>query len=283
VLLTLLQPTSGKLFVDGIDVVKHTEQAKRLMGLMTQETIIETELTARQNLQLFGELYHLPQEKIPKAIKLALDEADLVAFADKKAGTFSGGMQKRLGLVRAMIQEPKVLVLDEPTTGLDPQNRQSMWARIKELNKRGTTIMLTTQYLEEADVLCDRLAIIDRGKVIALGTPSEIRKIAGTGKFVEIEVKPDQVQAVVKMLKLKFRLNPEIVSAKVRATIIRDEDRVFQGIVSALAKQKISAISIGMHLPTLDDVFIKMTGATMRDTLGEDVSAVTRARVAVGR
>lgn len=268
-LLTLLIPTAGKITVDGMDITKNHEKVKQLMGLMTQETVVEAELTARQNLELFANLYHVPANQVQKRIKEALEESDLVKFADVKAGTFSGGMQRRLGLVKAMIQEPKILVLDEPTTGLDVQNRSTMWTRIRELNNEGATVILTTQYLEEADILCDRIAIIDHGKIIALGTPSEVKRIAGSGKILEVVVRGDEVQKVISVLKSKFGLTAISTGDKVTAVLDKNSETEFTRISAALDKEKINIMSIGMHLPTLDDVFIKLTGGGMRDATGD--------------
>ncbi len=267
-LLTLLVPTSGRITVAGMDLSKNHEKAKQLMGLMTQETVVEAELTARQNLDLFASLYHVPANEVNRRVRNALEEADLVSFADKKAGTFSGGMQRRLGLVKAMIQEPSILVLDEPTTGLDVQNRSSMWQRLKELNNKGTTILMTTQYLEEADALCDRLGIIDHGKVIALGTPSEVKRIAGTGKVLEIIVNTGEVQKVASLLKSRFGIIAGTRGDKITADLDKSHDADFTKISSMLDREKISVLSIGVHLPTLDDVFIKLTGDGMRDATG---------------
>jgi ABC-2 type transport system ATP-binding protein len=268
-LLTLLIPTSGKITISGMDLAKNHEKLKQLMGLMTQETVVEADLTARENLDLFAHLYHIPENQIQKRINEALEEADLVKFADVKSGTFSGGMQRRLGLVRAMIQEPKILVLDEPTTGLDVQNRSTMWKRIKELNTEGNTIIMTTQYLEEADQLCSRIAIIDHGKVIGLGTPSEIKSIAGSGKVLEIVVRQEEAQRVVSLLKSKFGIVAIAKGDKITAPLDHGNDAEFTRISAMLDREKIDVLSIGAHLPTLDDVFIKLTGAGMRDTAGE--------------
>lgn len=268
-LLTLLIPTSGKITIAGMDLHKNHAKAKQLMGLMTQETVVEADLTAWQNLELFAHLYHIPENEKEKRIKEALREADLVEFADKKTGTFSGGMQRRLGLVRAMIQEPKILLLDEPTTGLDVQNRATMWDRIRQLNKNGTTILLTTQYLEEADTLCDRIAIIDHGKVIAIGTPSEVKRIAGSGKILEIVVGNNDAQKVVSLLKSKFGIIAAAKGERVTASLEKGKESEFTKISAMMDKEKIDILSIGEHLPTLDDVFIKLTGKGMRDASGE--------------
>ena len=268
-LLTLLTPTSGRIIINGMDLSKNREKAKQLMGLMTQETVVEADLTARQNLNLFARLYHIPRSLASRRIDEALREAELVNFADVKAGTFSGGMQRRLGLVRAMLQEPKILLLDEPTTGLDVQNRSTMWDRIKELNRKGTTILLTTQYLEEADELCSRLGIIDHGKVIALGTPSEVKRIAGSGKVLEIIVNLQDIQKVISLLKSRFKLAATSHGDKITAPLDRDGEAEFTRISATLERLRIPVLSIGAHMPTLDDVFMKLTGAGMRDSAGE--------------
>jgi ABC-2 type transport system ATP-binding protein len=268
-LLTLLVPTSGNITVGGLNLQHHSHQIKQMMGLMTQETVVEADLTGRQNLERFAKLYHIPEKEIPKRIHEALDEADLVKFADVKTGTYSGGMQRRLGLVRAMIQEPRILLLDEPTTGLDVQNRVTMWKRIKDLNKAGTTIIMTTQYLEEADALCDRIAIIDHGKVVAQGTPSELKKLAGEGRILEIVAKADDIPKIAAMLKSRFKLQAEQKADKLTAVLEHDPSKTFMRITEELSAHGMAVVSINMHLPTLDDVFIKLTGSAYRDTTGE--------------
>ena len=143
--LGILKPTSGSIIIDGLDNIKDNALVKEKIGFMTQETIVDSDLTAYENLKIAGRLYHLRGEILESAIKNALKEADLEAFANKKAGSFSGGMKRRLYLVKSMIHSPKILILDEPTTGLDVQNRVEMWKRIDDLNKRGVTVILTTQ------------------------------------------------------------------------------------------------------------------------------------------
>ena len=268
-LLTLLTPTSGGITVNGLDLQHHAHQVKQMMGLMTQETVVEADLTGRQNLEIFANLYHIPEKQIPRRINEALEESDLVKFADVKTGTYSGGMQRRLGLVRAMIQEPKILLLDEPTTGLDVQNRVTMWKRIRDLNKAGTTIIMTTQYLEEADALCDRISIIDHGKVVAQGTPSELKKLAGEGRILEVVAKPDDIPKISALLKSKFKLQSDQKADKLTAVLEREPSKTFMKITEELASHNLAVVSINMHLPTLDDVFIKLTGTDYRDTTGE--------------
>jgi ABC-2 type transport system ATP-binding protein len=278
-ILTLLVPTSGKIFIEGLENTKNHEKVKGMLGLMTQETVVEPELTARENLELFAKLYHIPTGKIDDKVNGALDEAELMEFADKKAGTFSGGMQRRLELVKSMIQDPKIIVLDEPTTGLDIQNRTKMWANIKRLSKTGITIIMTTQYLEEADVLCDRIAIIDHGKIRALGTASELKRLVSEGRILEIIVEPRYADQAAHILKAEFKLDAKVNSDKVtaivkEATAMKDLSK----IADEMHERRIPMLSIGMHLPTLDDVFIKLTGAGMRDTPGEQKGRMDRMR-----
>ncbi|HIH50209.1 MAG: ATP-binding cassette domain-containing protein [Candidatus Micrarchaeaceae archaeon] len=278
VVLGLLKQTSGSVYVNGLDNTKHIEEIKRAIGMMTQETVVENELTARENLELFAKLYQVDNDKIPKRVEYALEEADLVKFGDVRAGTFSGGMQRRLELVKSMIHNPPILILDEPTTGLDVQNRTELWKRIRALNKEGITVILTTQYLEEADALCDRIAIIDHGKIKAIGTVSELKALVGTGNVLEIIAKPDDIDDIVKLLK-KYDIDAVVKSDKITASLGKDSSRMFTKITNAIEDKKIQVLAISAHLPTLDDVFIKLTGGQIRDSTGENASAMTRARL----
>lgn len=265
-ILGLLKPTSGSIRINDLDISKHGEDVKKMMGLMTQETVVEGDLTARENLEIFAELYHVPKNEMPKRIKEALSQAELTDFADKKAGTFSGGMQRRLALVKAMIQDPMLLILDEPTTGLDIQNRVNMWGHIKDLTKIGVTIILTTQYLEESDALCDRIAIIDHGRMKAIGTASELKRMVGTGRILEVVFENEsQANQGASLLKSNFKINGIVKGDKLNAVIDKWDPDMLTEMLEAFDKKKIAIISVNMHLPTMDDVFIKLTGSDMRD------------------
>ncbi len=272
-LLSLLKPTEGKIIIDGIDISSNPEAAKKKLGLMTQETVVEGDLTARQNLELFAELYHVDRKEIPGRVEEALKEAELTAFADKRAQTFSGGMQRRLELVKSMIQRPDILVLDEPTTGLDIQNRTRMWVHIRELRKGGVTILLTTQYLEESDQLCDRIAIIDHGKIKAIGTPSELKRLAGSGRILDMTVEAGRVSEAGRILKSKFAIDASIVGDKIVAGVSNEKADKIAEIYKALTKAGINVLAIGVHLPTMDDVFIKLTGSGMRDATDDNAAS----------
>jgi daunorubicin resistance ABC transporter ATP-binding subunit len=278
-ILGLLKPTAGSIKVDGLDNVKHLEQIKNMIGFMTQETVVENDLTAVQNLTLFCELYHVGKKDIGGRVAEALKEARLEDFADKKAGTFSGGMQRRLSLVRSMMHTPKILILDEPTTGLDVQNRFEMWDRIRELRKKGMTIIMTTQYLEEADSLCDRIAIIDHGKIKAEGSPSELKAMLGRGNVLEIVSDAAGAPKIARVLESKFGIKATVNNEKVSTVLGGGSLKTFNSIVQEMSRDGYSIFAISMHLPTLDDVFVKLTGASLRDSVGENVSSTVRARM----
>ncbi len=284
-ILSLLKPTSGRILINGLDTAKHEMEAKKMLGLMTQETVVEGDLTARENLMVFGRLYHLTAEQLEKRIKESLIEAGLTDFADKKAGTFSGGMQRRLELVKAMIQEPKIMILDEPTTGLDVQNRVSMWGHIKDINKEGITIILTTQYLEEADALCDRIAVIDHGKIKAIGTPSELKKMVVTGRVLEIVVEDiKEANEIVALLKSQFGMAASAKAEKITTVVEQGKNIVLTKILGAIDRKGIKISSVNLHLPTLDDVFIKLTGEGLRDTAsGNSMSGRDKMMMRMGR
>jgi ABC-2 type transport system ATP-binding protein len=267
-ILGILDQTSGQIKVNGMDNRKEGKKIKQIISLMTQETIVEPDLTARQNLELFAKLYHIDPNLIKSRIKNALKEAELTEFADKRAGTFSGGMQRRLALVKTLIHEPKLIILDEPTTGLDIQNRVKMWDHIKKLSKDKVTVLLTTQYLEEADVLCDRIAIIDHGKIIAMGTPSELRSLLG-GYILEIITKPELANKVAEIIKKYLRSTPNINVDKITIGTNNDPLETVRKVAEMLKREKIQVLSIGVHLPTMDDIFLKLTGRETRDTTGE--------------
>ena len=274
--LGLLAPTSGKVLVNGMDMHKDPYAARNEIGIVTQETVVEPELTAEQNLMIFGKLYHIPASELQKSINFALELADLAAFKDAYAGTFSGGMKRRLETAKSLMHAPKVILLDEPTTGLDIQNRAKIWNLLRDINKKqGVTILMTTQYLEEADQLCDRIGIVDHGKLIALGTPTELRQKIGMSSVIEISADREDVQKVADIFK-KVGLEPKILTNKVVAPGGSNATKKIEMLIKELSAHKIQARNISMHEPTIDDVFLKLTGSEVRDTTGDFVGSNTR-------
>jgi ABC-2 type transport system ATP-binding protein len=269
-ILGILTPSSGRITIEGLDSDRNAVKIKQMIGFMTQETVVENQLTGRDNLRLFARLYHVPEEEIPGRIEESLKEAALVDFGDARAGTYSGGMQRRLSLVRSMIQEPRILILDEPTTGLDVQSRVSMWKHITSLHERGITVILTTQYLEEADALCDRIAVIDHGEIKAIGTASELKRMAAEGNMLEITVKENEVEKVNKMIRSKFHIETEVDGDKIIAKIEKRPLGTSIKIAQMLEKEGSDVLAFSMHLPTLDDAFLKLTGESLRDAVSKD-------------
>src|SRR5438477_1726048 len=200
VLVTLLAPDAGRAEVFGRDVVHEAPAVRELVGLTGQFAAVDEILTGRENLEMFGRLFKLSRDEARRRAAELLDRFDLTAAADRPARTYSGGMRRRLDLASSLLTRPRILFLDEPTTGLDPRSRNQIWAIVRDLQREGTTLLLTTQYLEEADELADRIAVIDHGRVIAEGTGSELKDRVG-GQILEVELasaaERDRAQAVL--------------------------------------------------------------------------------------
>ena len=268
-ILGLLQPTSGRVLVNGINMREDPYKAKNQIGICTQETVVESELTAEQNLMIFGKLYHIPEPELHKDIDFALELASLKEFRHSYAGTFSGGMKRRLEISKSLMHAPQVLLLDEPTTGLDVQNRSQIWDLLRKINReQDVTVLMTTQYLEEADQLCNRIGIIDHGKLIAMGTPAELRQKIGMSNIIEISADKENLPKVAKAFE-KVDLEPKILGNKVTASGGGNPTKNIEALIKEISAMKIQIHNISMHEPTIDDVFLKLTGSEVRDTTGE--------------
>jgi ABC-2 type transport system ATP-binding protein len=269
ILATLLKPDSGHASVAGIDVIKNPDKVRELIGLSGQYAAVDETLTGWDNLVMFGRLYHLgSQPSIDRANEL-LERFDLTEAARRPIKTYSGGMRRRLDLAASLIVKPKILFLDEPTTGLDPRGRQDMWQVIQELVKGGVTLLLTTQYLEEADQLADEIAVIDRGTVIARGTSDALKKQVG-GERLEITVENADIsvaQAIVARVSgHATHLDLRTISAPVQTGSV-----ALMETLRALDDAKIHALDIGLKRPSLDDVFLSLTGHVAEETVQEPV------------
>ena len=267
VITTLIKKTSGKAIVDGIDVDKDPAAIRRIIGYAAQEVGIDDELTGRENLRLQCALYHLPKAERDERIAELLKAIDLEDAADRRAGTYSGGMRKRLDLAMALIPHPKVLFLDEPTTGLDPQNRAAVWEYIRGLNEQGMTIFLTTQYMEEADRLADRLCIIDHGHIMAEGTPASLKGSIGadvvTLAFKANGVANPNAAAKAALARILGIREIQEVDGGI-AVYAQDAPALVPQIVLALNDAHLDIAELTLTHPTLDDVFMKYTGRKMR-------------------
>ena len=261
ILATLLHPDAGHATVAGFDVVRQADQLRYVIGLSGQYAAVDENLTGRENLYLFGRLYQLPAAEARKRADELLEQFDLTDAADRTAKTYSGGMRRRLDLGSALIGRPRLLFLDEPTTGLDPRSRLGMWDVIRDLVREGTTLLLTTQYLEEADELADTIAVVDHGKIIARGTADELKSQVG-GERIEVVVHGrDALGRAIEILAGLAGEQP-IVDEHTRKLTVPAHGgaaRLVQ-VVRELDEAGIGIDDIALRRPTLDDVFLSLTG-----------------------
>ena len=263
ILATLLKPDSGIATVAGIDVNKHPDKVRELIGLSGQYAAVDETLTGWDNLVMFGRLYHLGKAASIKRADELLERFSLTDSARRPIKTYSGGMRRRLDLAASLIVQPKVLFLDEPTTGLDPRGRQEMWQVIQELVKGGVTLLLTTQYLEEADQLADEIAVIDHGKVIARGTSDALKKQVG-GERLEITVESADI---AKTQEIVSRISTSAIHTDIRtiSAPVTTGSIALMDALRSLDEAKIHPLDIALKRPSLDDVFLSLTGHVAED------------------
>jgi ABC transporter DrrB family efflux protein len=263
ILATLLVPDAGRAEVFGHDVAREPAAVRELLGLTGQFAAVDELLTGRENLEMFGRLFKLSGEQARHRAGELLERFDLAQAADRPARTYSGGMRRRLDIASSLVTRPQVLFLDEPTTGLDPRSRNEIWAIVRELRREGTTLLLTTQYLEEADQLADRIAVIDRGKVIAEGTGNELKDRVG-GQILEVELSSagqrDRAQAVLAGVGCG-KPEPDERPDRLTLPAPRDGLQLVEEAAAGLRRAQIGVSDIGLRRPTLDDVFLQLTGA----------------------
>jgi ABC-2 type transport system ATP-binding protein len=278
VLATLLEPDTGRAEVFGLDVVHEAAAVRNLLGLTGQFAAVDEILTGRENLQMFGRLFDLSRDEARRRAAELLERFELADAADRPARTYSGGMRRRLDLASSLLTRPRILFLDEPTTGLDPRSRNEIWAIVRELVGEGTTIMLTTQYLEEADQLAEKIAVIDHGRVIAQGTGNELKDQVG-GQILEVELnnaaQRDEAQSVLAGVGCG---DPEPGERLDQLTLPapRDGLELIEDAASALRQARIGVSDLGLRRPTLDDVFLQLTGAPpSEDGAGADAPPTT--------
>lgn len=261
ILTTLIMPTAGAATVAGADVVKSPGKVRKRIGLSGQFAAVDETLTGFENLDMIGRLYHLGRQTARVRARELLDRFDLADAGDRPVKTYSGGMRRRLDLAGAIVAEPPILFLDEPTTGLDPRSRTEVWQVIRDLVAKGTTVLLTTQYLEEADQLADDIVVIDHGREIAHGTADELKAMIG-GERIEMTVTSPAEVARAREIVAQYAagdLQADERSRKVIAPISGGAS-TFRQIVSAVDDAGIGVFDIGLRRPTLDDVFLTLTG-----------------------
>ena len=257
ILTTLLRPDAGHATVAGIDVVKDPAKAKAALGLVGQHAAVDEVLSGRENLQLFGRLHHLGTRAATRRADELLALFGLTDAATKSVRHYSGGMRRRLDLAAGLITEPRVLFLDEPTTGLDPRSRAEIWTAVRDLVARGTTVLLTTQYLEEADQLADRIALLDHGRLAAEGTPDELKAVLGGDRVEVLLVDQADVDEAAHLLAAPgLETDRDAGKVSIPAT---DRVDTLTSVIHTLADAGIPAHDIAVRRPTLDEVYLHLT------------------------
>ena len=275
VLTTLVRPDGGEASVAGVDVVADPMEVRRRIGLAGQYAAVDQVLTGRQNLELFGRLFHLGKAGALKRAAELLEQFDLVEAADKGAADYSGGMRRRLDLAASMILAPQVLFLDEPTTGLDPRGRNEVWESVRALVRQGTTVLLTTQYLDEADQLADRVSVIDAGRTIADGTPDELKARVGGDRLEVVGAQGSDLSEVVAAFD-GLGPPPEVDHERLLvAAPVEDRVAALTAVAARLQATSTPVADISLRRPTLDDVFLRLTGhrADSADTAADTAAA----------
>ena len=283
ILTTLLAPDAGRAEVAGLDVVRQAGELRARIGLTGQYAAVDEYLTGRENLEMVGRLYHLPKKQARRRADELLERLDLVDAATRLVKTYSGGMRRRLDLAASLILSPPVLFLDEPTTGLDPRSRIAMWDIIGELVSGGTTLLLTTQYLDEADRLADRIAVVDAGRVIAEGTSAELKARVG-GESLEVTVaRGDGLKEVASVLeRYSYGEGGVRVDAERRyaGATVAGGSGLLAAVVRDLDAAGVEVDELGLHRPTLDDVFLTLTGHAAESDAAEDERGVDEKELA---
>lgn len=268
IMVALLQRTSGEVLVAGFDPAKDGNEVRKRIGYAAQAAALDDELTGAENLELVGRLQRMGKKQARERAAELLLLLDLTEAAGRRAGTYSGGMRRRLDLAGALVHRPPLLILDEPTTGLDPQTRLALWSHMENLRREGATIFLTTQYLEETDRLADRVGIIDHGHLVALGSPADLKAQIGADvvriMLHEVEDRPALIEKVEGMLGDLPELTETRHDEESVSIYVRDGAQALAEIVRRLDSSGIEAAGLTLSTPTLDDVFLRHTGSRMR-------------------
>jgi ABC-2 type transport system ATP-binding protein len=273
ILTTLIKPDGGHAEVAGLDVVRHADELRSRIGLTGQNAAVDELLTGRENLQMFGQLYHLPGKFVKGRAGELLERFELTDAANRIVKTYSGGMRRRLDLAASLLVAPPVLFLDEPTTGLDPRSRLGMWDVIGGLVADGTTVLLTTQYLEEADQLAKKIVVVDQGRAIATGTADELKDQVG-GERLEITVaRGGDLDAAIRALSAHASGDARVEAERRRVSVpVSNGSRLLAGVIRDLDAAGVQLDDLALRRPSLDDVFLALTGHAAEETSADDTS-----------
>ena len=267
---TLLEITGGSAFIEGFDVRRDPDKARRSIGVIPQAMTSDGDLTVWENLSIYSKLYSIPTAEREKSIDELLELVDLTQWRDAPARNLSGGMRRRLEIARGLVHRPRIFFLDEPTTGLDPVSRVAVWEMITNIKqKRNLTVLITTHYMDEADRLCDRIAIVDHGKLVALDTPRALKASVPGSSVIEAQFlhPPADWQQTLSRLAAVTSVQPE--AADMYRILTNDGSRTTTELVETAVKANVSIKSLTVQTTTLDDVFVHYTGRQLRDQLGD--------------
>jgi oleandomycin transport system ATP-binding protein len=277
ILTTLLAPDAGRASVAGYDLARQPMAVRAAIGLTGQYAAVDENLTGRENLELIGNLLELPRPMRRGRAAALLDRVELADAADRVVRTYSGGMRRRLDLAASLVGDPRVLFLDEPTTGLDPSSRRSLWTTIRELVAEGTTVLLTTQYLEEADQLADQIVVLDHGRVLAEGSSDQLKARAG-GQVLEVRPADGNLNRVAAALAGVAGGSPAVDADTRLVTVPAADPGVLAEVVRRLDAAAVAVADLALRRPSLDDVFLRLTGHTT--AAGDEEAARAKERVA---
>ena len=270
---TLSRPTKGTATIGGYDTVKHDTEVRKLIGIVSEKMIIYNRLTAKENLWFFGSLFNIPKETLTKRIDELLELVQLTKWKDAQVGTFSTGMRQRMNVVRALLNMPQVLFLDEPTLGLDPQSSVEIRDFIKKLNQEnGTTVIITTHMMVDADLLCDRIAIVDHGKIIALDTSTNLKKIISGADTMIIRLEiANLTPEIITSIKALGCVDAATQENSTQLHIIVHGEEAFDNLIDAVRKGNGKITSMANLQPSLEDVFLHITGHEVRDSADQKI------------
>ncbi|WP_055666243.1 ABC transporter ATP-binding protein [Desnuesiella massiliensis] len=264
ILMGLLKYNSGEIYVNGIEVRKDPQETKKLLGLVPQDIAIYEGLSAKENVEFFGSLYGLGRKELKQKTEEALGFVGLKDKAKDKPKSFSGGMKRRLNIACAIVHQPKIIIMDEPTVGIDPQSRNHILESVRELNRRGSTIIYTSHYMEEVDAVCERVGIIDHGKLIAYGDKNQVKKLHKTDEIISIEATDIRYNPIEELKKINGVKSISLKQNTIEISSVNAQ-AILQDALFVLSKGGIKVRNIGMREPDLESVFLSLTGRSLRD------------------
>ncbi|OWJ54459.1 ABC transporter ATP-binding protein [Pyrodictium delaneyi] len=268
-LITLIRPSGGRALVAGYDVLREPQRVRERIGVVFQEPTVDRDLTAWQNMLIHGLIYGLPRRVVEQRIPELLELVGLREHMHRPLRSFSGGMIRRLEIARALLNEPEVLFLDEPTIGLDPQARMKVWEVIEGLRRQGVTVFLTTHYMDEAERLCDRIAIIDHGRIIAEGSPEELKSLVGGDTvYITLDTR-ESAERLARLLREKSLADTVTVAGSTVVLVARDAPRLVPQVLEAARAAGLEVREVRYTRPSLNDVFVRLTGRSLRDEEGD--------------